>query len=111
MFLGTFFRSMYILSQRDYRLSHIYDSQSSVPSFEKLIDEGCWSWGEGFDRYDYVYYAIEPFNQIVFQWKIYRDPSVQNIGDETEPVKMAVSYQVFDQVVGHLLLHDMSVVH
>ena len=49
---------------------NMYTASEEVPSYQTLWSRGGWSFGEGFDDFHLVYYAIENEGFVHFHWKL-----------------------------------------
>jgi hypothetical protein len=81
----------------------VYACADDVPSFDDLYGRSHWSFGEAFDDFDFVYYAVRNTEQVHFAWRateglLKRHPTYPS-GMHNEGIK----FDVYDRVVGSFL--------
>ena len=83
------------------RLAFLHDEE--VPSFEALHRQSHWSFGESFDDFAFVYFAVHETRTVHWVWEA-RAPILQkNPNYPARILRASIPYDSYDAVVGEFL--------
>lgn len=107
--LGDFRREMFLYymaenlrAMRDrnpIRLKHLYATPNDVPSDQELLDTLSWSWGDVFDDFLSIIYAVEAERTVHVLWALQPSRGSNFPGYPPGPHHARVPYTAFDGVV------------
>ena len=77
----------------------VYSSADHLPADDVLLVEASWSWGDSFDDFLFVLYAVEAERTVHVLWKLVESSVADFPGYPPGPHHASVPYTVFDVVV------------
>jgi hypothetical protein len=103
MFLDYLCDVLNSLQQRCAKYRLLFKDLASVPSPDSMQLKGGWSFGEAFDDFDMIYYAVVAAGQIYFQWSLDSQFTAKYPGYSLDRHRHSVSFEAFDRVVNEFL--------
>lgn len=99
MFLYHIGRSLKAMVSRNPTVVPVYSSASTVPGDEELLSGVSWSWGDSFDDFLFVLYAVEEERCVHFIWSLHESRANDFPGYPLGVHHFRVPFTVFDTVV------------
>jgi hypothetical protein len=81
----------------------VYVESADVPTDDELLAGVSWSWGDSFDDFLFVLYAVEAEKLVHVLWKLEESRTGDFPGYELGPHHARVPYTIFDSVVQQYL--------
>lgn len=112
MWFGDIQRSMFLyhmgcslraMVSRNPKVVPVYSTSSAAPRDDELLSGVSWSWGDSFDDFLFVLYAVEEERCVHFIWALHESRASDFPDYPLGLHHCRVPFTVFDQVVGEFI--------